>query len=155
MLSLVEEAQRLLNLLLDGRRLKRLFEGWLVSPTKLAAMWVSQVLYVSREEGEWGADNLFSSLYVLESLSFVSCAASEPHSDAAATFNNESDHNGCWSSCSPQFVEEVWCGWTFWANAAELVVQERSSEICTPRYLVLLTLTAVESLVFRGGCLIF
>ena len=39
---------RLRNLLPEGRRLKRLFEGWVESPTMLSALRVRRVLYIAK-----------------------------------------------------------------------------------------------------------
>ena len=49
--SLVEPARRLQYLLPDGRRLEKLREGWLGSPTVPVALRVRRVLYMSSREG--------------------------------------------------------------------------------------------------------
>ncbi len=64
----------------------------------------------------------------------------------------EGAHDGGRGSGSSEFAEEVETLCAFLASAAVLLVQERSSVMCTPRNLVLLTLSTVAPLMVRGAC---
>ncbi len=100
---------------------------------------------------------LTCSRYPLKGLAAGRVASTLPHSDAASQnaldgASVEGTHDGGRSSSSSEFAEEVEMLLCFLGSAAVLLVQERSSMMCTPRNLVLLTLSTVTPLMVRGAC---
>ncbi len=112
------------------------------------------------EGGERDTNDLLSySNYPLKGLAAGRVAGAIPHSDAASQdaldgASVESAHDGGRGSGSSEFAEEVETLLCFLGSAAVLLVQERSSVMCTPRNLVLLALATVAPLMVRGACLV-
>ncbi len=110
------------------------------------------------EGGETDTNDLLScSHYPLKGLAAGCVAGTIPHSDAARqnALNGasvEGTHDGGRGSGSSEFAEEVETLLCFLGQCAVLLVQERSSVMCTPRNLVLLTLSTVAPLMVRGAC---
>ncbi len=110
------------------------------------------------EGGERDTNDLLScSHYPLKGLAAERIAGAIPHSDAASQnaldgASVEGAHDGGQGSGSSEFAEEVETLLCFLASAAVLLVQERSSVMCTPRNFVLLTLSTVAPLMVRGAC---
>uniref|UniRef100_A0AAY4A3Q2 Uncharacterized protein n=1 Tax=Denticeps clupeoides TaxID=299321 RepID=A0AAY4A3Q2_9TELE len=97
-------------------------------------------------------DSLSCSDYALESFLAGLIAGSKPHSDAAR--QDALDGSSVeWCSCSSKFAEEVETLLCFLGQCSGVFfVQERSSVMCTPRNLVLLTLSTDAPLMVRGAC---
>ncbi len=107
---------------------------------------------------ERGTDDLSSRVHCpLEGLAVSSTAVPIPDSDAAGqhTLDGapvECVEDGWWETCSFQPAERKCrrcCA--FLESDMVLVVQVRSSVMCTPRNLVLLTLSTVELSMVSGG----
>ena len=101
---------------------------------------------MSWREGRGTDDPLSCSYYALQGLLAGYSAAAVPHSDAAGQdalggSKVEGVHDADWCSGSFQLVEEVEALLIFLTSEEMLLLQERSSVRCTPRNLVLLTLS--------------
>ncbi len=110
------------------------------------------------EGGERDTNYLLSCSHnPLKGLAAGRVAGAIPHSDAASQnaldgASVEGVHDGGRGSGSFEFAQEIETCCAFLASAAVLLVQERSSVMCTPRNLVLLTLSTVAPLMVRGAC---
>ncbi len=83
--SLLVLAWRLLSLLPDGSRLKKLCVGWVGSPAMLRALRVRRGVVNVLERGERDTNDLLScSHYPLKGLAAGRVAGAIPHSDAAS-----------------------------------------------------------------------
>ncbi len=109
--SLLVLAWRLRSLLPDGRRLKKLCDGWVGSNAEGFAGETGAVDVL--EGGERDTNNLLScSHYPLKWLAAGCVAGAVPHSNAASQdaldgASVEGAHDGGWSSGSSEFAEEV------------------------------------------------
>lgn len=143
------QPDRLLILLPDDGKLKKRCEGCVESMALRSAWW-------ARCPGERGAQHQWSSL-----LLFLSAAGSSGRRE----WSLHTTQFYSWSGCSPSCLGWRSIRWGLpscrrsrrpvkfsWPHDAILMFQERSSMMCTPRNLVLLTVPTAGQLMVSGGC---
>ncbi len=141
----------------DGRSWKRLWEGWVGSFTMLLVFAGASCKENVQDGWERGTDDLSSRVHCpLEGLAVSSTAVPVPDSDAAGqhTLDGapvECVEDGWWETCSFSRRRKCRRCCAFLESDMVLVVQVRSSVMCTPRNLVLLTLSTVELSMVSGG----
>ncbi len=155
--SLAERALMLQNRLPDGRSWKRLWEGWVGSFTILVASLEHRARKMSRMEGG-GALMIFSAVFTVRWRVLWSAALQFPYQTVIQLVSTLSmvpllkvvRMGGGRLALFSRWRKFRPC-WAFLESDVVLVVQVRSSVMCTPRNLGLLTLSTVELPMVSGG----